>query len=342
MSLTGPVPKDVIEYFENHSFFFRDEIEREHSPLVNAPGYVAGLPEGLRKKFGVTKIQDKASGKMVWAWPGKMDYLAKAIPGTPNYVQQLATGGSDRRGKTTTGKVLSFLGVKAVPIDATHNAVNLAYARLDEIAKQKAKLNQQGFNAERPNVEYTKLLAQEKILRGITYQGKAKQGYKVLPKSGGPPKVRVKAPSSAPSTGRVLELGGSSSSGSSSGGGRVLNLGASSSSGSSSSSGGRVLSLPRRSLTANVIATHIAIAVIHAATCSALFTRRPYRKEVPVGKPDQTSPPMGYRHPQGTRHPTHRQERHRFGRLAKSGRRAHQQHRPLQLPEHDTEPARFG
>lgn len=196
MSLVGPVPKDVVEYFENHSFFFRDEIEREHSPLVAAPGYVAGLPKGLRGKLGVTKIIDKASGKRVWAWPGKMDYLAKAVPGTPNYVQQLATGGSDRRGKSTTGKVLGFLGVKAVPIDATRNAVNLAYARMDEIAKAKAALNQQGVNADHPNSEYTKLLGQEKILRGITYQGKAAQGYKVLPKQGGPSKVRVRAPDS--------------------------------------------------------------------------------------------------------------------------------------------------
>jgi hypothetical protein len=191
MSLTGPIPKNIIEYFDNHSFFFRDQLERDNSPLVPAPAYASRLPGPIKKWAGVTdQLIDKKTGKKVLGWKGKADYVFKSVPGTPNYLQQFATQGADRRGKGTVGKVLAFSGVKSVPIDPIRNAVDLAYARMQEIQKRQAELRQQGINAKNPTPEYTRLLAQLKIVNQIAFQGKSAQGYKVLPKQGGPPKIR--------------------------------------------------------------------------------------------------------------------------------------------------------
>jgi hypothetical protein len=185
-SLVTPIVKDPVEYFANYSFFFRDQIERDETPLVSAPSYVGRLPDGVRKDLRVAKITDKRTGKKVWAWPGKVDYIVKTVPGLPQYAQQLATEGTNRRGKGTAGKALQLFGVRAEPFDPARTLVNLAYQQQDKIAKAKARLNQQGVNAKNPTAEYRKLQLQEKMLAGVAYQGRQAQGYKVLPVTGGP------------------------------------------------------------------------------------------------------------------------------------------------------------
>jgi hypothetical protein len=118
--------------------------------------------------------------------------------------------------------------VKAVPVDPVTNAVNQAYARMDEIAELKGGLNQQGVSADNPTPEYRKLLEQEKLLREITFRGKQLRGDAVLPTQGGPKK---RAPASSvdvlkkakPSGGGGFQIsdysgsGGSSSTGGSGG-----------------------------------------------------------------------------------------------------------------------------
>lgn len=226
MSLATPVIKNPVEYFSNYSFFFRDQLQREWSPNVAAPDYVALFPDDLKAKVGVTKIKDKRTGEMVWGWPAKTDYIAKSVPGAPAFIQNMMTGGDDRRNRKDTERILGFLGAKAVPIDAVTNAVNLSYARMDEIAERKGSLNQQGINAENPNVEYQKLLKQEKLLREITFTGKRMRGDAVLPKTGGPAKPRVRHATPKTSTGGggfdlddYSGSSGSSSGGSTGGGG---------------------------------------------------------------------------------------------------------------------------
>jgi hypothetical protein len=212
MSMTSPLPKDVIEYMENHSFFFRDQIERDNAPLVAAPSWVRGLPESLKKQMGVTENWvDKKTGKKQLGYRAKADYVVKAIPGTPAFLNKLATDGTDRQGKGRVGKLLSFAGVKATPFDPTTNAVNLAYARGAEIEKRMAALRQTGVNADNPTREYAILNEQLKITKAIEYQGKATRGDVVLPKQGGPSKgtggPRVKLNTTARSR---VKLGGGS------------------------------------------------------------------------------------------------------------------------------------
>lgn len=197
MGLVTPVVKNPVEYFNNYSFFFRDQIERDQSPLVSAPSYVSKLPEGVRKDLGVVKGLDKRSGKLIWRWPGKVDYIVKTIPGLPQYAQSLATEGTNRRGKGTGGKVLQLFGVRAEPFDPERTLTNLAYERVGEIEKKQARLRQTAhpengrpINADNPTPEYTRLGQQVKVAQRVAYQGQEGQGYKVLPKQGAPKKLK--------------------------------------------------------------------------------------------------------------------------------------------------------
>jgi hypothetical protein len=197
MSLVTPVVKNPIEYFNNYSFFFRDQIERDDSPLVSAPSYVSKLSDGTRKDLGIVRGLDKRTGKIIWRWPGKLDYIVKTVPGLPQYAQQLATEGTNRRGKGTGGKLLQVMGVRAEPFDPDRTITNLAYERISEIDKRQAALRQSvnpknnlPVSAKNPTPEYIKLSQQLKIAQQITYQGQKAQDYKVLPKLGAPAKAR--------------------------------------------------------------------------------------------------------------------------------------------------------
>jgi hypothetical protein len=107
------------------------------------------------------KAQDKRSGKMIWQWPGKADYVAHAVPGIPSQAVKMMTPGHDQQGKGKGAKALGIAGVKATPVDATSNAINLAYARQQEIQKRMAALRQQGQSAKNPTRSTTAVGAVE-------------------------------------------------------------------------------------------------------------------------------------------------------------------------------------
>jgi hypothetical protein len=103
------------------------------------------------------------------------------------------TQGTDRRGKGTVGKASRTPASSRSRWIRSQNAVNLAYAREQEIQKRQHALAA-GRQREEPDAEYTRKLSDQlKIVKQIAYQGKASQGYKVLPTQGGPPKVRRRA-----------------------------------------------------------------------------------------------------------------------------------------------------
>jgi hypothetical protein len=197
MSLVTPVVKNPLEYFNNYSFFFRDQIQRDESPLVSAPSYVGRLPQSVRDDLGVVKGQDKKTGNAVWKWPGKVDYIVKTVPGLPQYAEQLMTEGTNRRGKGTGGKALQVFGVRAEPFDPPRTITNLAYARAKDIEKRQATLRQtlnpkNGLliSAKNPTAEYVKLSQQLKLAQNVAFQAQQRQQYKVLPKTGAPPQPR--------------------------------------------------------------------------------------------------------------------------------------------------------
>lgn len=197
--LTTPIVKTPTELALNYSTFFHDNIESDTSPLVTAPVYVGAFPAAVKKRLGVVKGTNKRSGRHVWMWPGRVDYVAHAVPGPTNYAQQFAT---DTPGKSLGSKVLSYSGVKATPVDPAGAAIGLAYERMFAIQKRQAALRQQGISADNPTAEYTRLAGQLKLTEEIAYMGKAARGDAVLPSRGGPRKIvrRTSTPTTASSS----------------------------------------------------------------------------------------------------------------------------------------------
>jgi GNAT superfamily N-acetyltransferase len=160
--LVSPAVKTPVELYSNQSFYFRRPIEDEKRPLVAAPGWVQHLPEGMKKTLAVTpNFVDPRTGKKVWGWRGRADYLVKLFPGPFNLANQLATSGTNRRGQGEAAKVIAGLsGVRADPLDAT--AAQAAQAvgivkRLAVLNRRAGALNQQGVNDKKPTPEYRKI-----------------------------------------------------------------------------------------------------------------------------------------------------------------------------------------
>lgn len=160
--LVSPALKTPVELYSNQSFFFRKPIEDQRRPLVAAPGWVKDLPEGLKKTLDVTPdYVDPRTGKKVWGWRGRADYLAKLFPGPFNLANQLLTSGTNRRGQGTVAKTITGVaGVRADPLDATAAQAARAGAivkRLAVLNRRAGELNQQGVNADRPTAEYRRI-----------------------------------------------------------------------------------------------------------------------------------------------------------------------------------------
>lgn len=193
VSLTNPIIKDPGELWANYSTFFRDQIQSDDSPLVGAPSFVGSFPKDIQAKLGIVKGLDKRSGKIVYKWPAKTDYVAHALPGAGSQVMRLLTPGANRNGGGPGQAAVKLAGVTSQRIDPTSQAIDLAYARVAEINKRLAGLRQQinpankyPISSQNPTKEYVDLSAQLQLANEIAYYGKAMRGDKVLPTAGKP------------------------------------------------------------------------------------------------------------------------------------------------------------
>jgi hypothetical protein len=180
--------KTIPEIASNYSVFFQDKIQKDDSPLVPAPQLLGDLPGPLRDKLGVRKYLDKRSGKMVWGWPAKVDYVARQLPQT-NLVANLSSGVAGSRKQGPGLGLLGYLsGVKLAPTRPLDDQIANAYDQLTKVQNQLGALRQRGIDKDHSTPEYQHLLDQQKLLQQATRQLKAKRGDKVLPKQGAPSK----------------------------------------------------------------------------------------------------------------------------------------------------------
>lgn len=141
--MVTPFVKNPVELYQNQSFFFRKPLQDEDYPRVAASGALIGLarklPKPVQDTLGVKQIVDRRTGKKVWGWYGKTDYLAKSLPGFPVLLQQLTTEGSLRSGRAGWEKWASASGVKVDPIDPVSNEI---YTLLQKSHKLNSRLNE--------------------------------------------------------------------------------------------------------------------------------------------------------------------------------------------------------
>lgn len=186
LSMLHPLVKDPVELFTNYSFFFRGPLERHEgrgSALVSAPNYVGKFPASWRRKLGIVKSPDRQTGKLVWMWPGKVDYASKLVPGPSNTGQQLATSGSSRRGQRLPQKLISdFTGIRPDPVDAAAVRIEHLFRQRSQVQRQISKLPR---GAKGPR--YNRLRRRLHLIEGRITKASRRRGDKrpLLQRSGG-------------------------------------------------------------------------------------------------------------------------------------------------------------
>lgn len=216
MSLVTPLVKSPVELWANFSFFFRDQIERETGPLVPAPSVLGKLPKPLRDELGIVDdFVDRRTGKKGLGWPAKHDYIASQIAIGPFGAAKRVLTPSERQGKGTGTKLLSYAGVRATPLDPLTKKINDLYEERAKLGKKRAALNQRGMNADNRTPEWSKVNARYNEIDDEIAALRQKRGDKIIPKRGRPKLRTTRRPSSSRSDGSFF--GGSSESRSSGG-----------------------------------------------------------------------------------------------------------------------------
>jgi hypothetical protein len=170
-SMVSPIFKTPTELHENISFFFRDQLERDTSPLVPAPGWVgAVMPEGFKELTGYTDSYRNKDGTSGPGWRAKADYLINILPGPAQFANRLSRDGSSAD-QGTGSKVVQYLGPRIRPVEREGVQINKAYDERAKLRKAQSALRQQNhpvngeeINADNPTPAYTRSLAESRAL----------------------------------------------------------------------------------------------------------------------------------------------------------------------------------
>lgn len=177
VSQANPIGKIPIELIANRNLFLRRDIEDKSRPLVSAPAWVRGLPDNLKRQWGVTEnYVDPQTGKKVLGWRGRPDYIARNLtPGPFGFAQTLMTAGANRRGQSTIERVGAFVtGVRKEPYQPESAAMSNLLADRRNVKKQLGSLGQQDIDARDPR--YQKLSARQKQIEWQVHQLSVKKG----------------------------------------------------------------------------------------------------------------------------------------------------------------------
>lgn len=147
-SMLTPFLKTPAEIGFNFSYFFRDQIERDDSPLVPAPSWVSKIPKAYRDEMKIVPdFDNKNAGKKTWGWSAKTDYIVNQFLVGPAGFVNRATKEDARPGQGTSGKTLQYLGLRVRPVDAAKVRTTRLYDERERIMKDQAALRQRGAKA---------------------------------------------------------------------------------------------------------------------------------------------------------------------------------------------------
>lgn len=203
VQMVNPIIKAPTEAYLGVSTYTKRPIEDPHKPLTAAPAWVQFLPPWAKRELEVTpNFIEKRTGKKTWGWRGRADWVSRQVPGAPQQVSTIASGGRPGQPKDVGTAVLGAAGIRVDALNA--QAVKRTkevqvFKQLAKLNQRAAALNQQGVNKDHPTAEYTHLRAQ---INALTHQVRPPKGRKhkaagPLPLGGG--------------TTRKLSLGGGGS-----------------------------------------------------------------------------------------------------------------------------------
>lgn len=153
---------------EGYSLFFKGPIDTGNK--VAAPDWahilVDQMPDGkVKDAIGLEYAMDRASGKKIWKWNPKTDYVLKQLPET-SFLLGITSTGKNRRGQDKTAKTIKLSGVSIEPYDPDAVAKDRLYADLKKVTNRVKQLNAQGVYADKSNAEYDRLAAKREKIQG--------------------------------------------------------------------------------------------------------------------------------------------------------------------------------
>jgi hypothetical protein len=178
--MLSPIAKIPIEQQSGVSLYTKRPIEDPQRPLTAAPSWVRWLPATAKRELDVTpSFVDKRTGKKTWGWRGQADYWSRQIPGAPQQVATVASGGRPGQPKDVGTALIGAAGVRVDSLNA--QAVKRTkevqvYKQLAKLNRRAAELNQQGVNSDNPTAEYKSLRKQINALTKQVRPRKAKGG----------------------------------------------------------------------------------------------------------------------------------------------------------------------
>ncbi|HET7425763.1 MAG TPA: hypothetical protein VFJ50_01900 [Gemmatimonadales bacterium] len=212
IGMVNPIIKMPTELYLGVSAYTKRPIEDPHRPLVAAPSWVQWLPRSVKRELDVTpNFVEKRTGKKTWGWRGLADWASRQIPGAPQQVGTVVSGGRPGQPKNVGTAVAGAAGIRIDSLNAAavkRTAEVKVLERLAKLNREAAKLNQQGINHDNPTPEYTHLRAQINALTKQVRPRKTKKVRRVGPLPLGGGGGGGKLPLGGGSAGGKLPLGG--------------------------------------------------------------------------------------------------------------------------------------
>jgi hypothetical protein len=113
---------------------------------------------------------DPKTGKRIWAWPRKVDYASRQLPGAARVISTapgIGVSTTNARGFGPLAGAIATLGPRITPYSAEQSAGNLLYAKSQKLDEQMAlmrrTLDRKGdpINADNPTPAYNRLRAEK-------------------------------------------------------------------------------------------------------------------------------------------------------------------------------------
>lgn len=144
LSRGNPIVTKPVEISNNHSGFFRGEIEPSYAPLTKAPKALAkyagksGIDTNVEKMLNTELIPrtDRKTGKKVLMWRKKTDYALRSLGPWASFGLNQAVGNdAGRFNKSKTDTLLGLSGVAPSEHEAYKGQLDKLYARRSELQK---------------------------------------------------------------------------------------------------------------------------------------------------------------------------------------------------------------
>ena len=179
--MVGPLAggKAATELYMNQSFFTRRPIEdpSNQGGLVPAPQWIGKAPDFIKKATGAVQGPDRDTGKTIWKWRGRADWLSRQAPGMPQQALQVGQASRDLPENAAVASAVSGIRAdKLGQVAAGRAQKNRLREELKPLERRAGVLNAQGIHSDNATPEYRALRKRINEINRTLYPRKRKRG----------------------------------------------------------------------------------------------------------------------------------------------------------------------